>query len=78
MNIADIVTTASTRAIRGEPKPFDIIRDAIAASKNEVAALSEAEMAILYRHFMPKTARAAAGVFDASWMARELIEDPSL
>ncbi len=69
MKIADVIARTSVKT-RGEPKPFDLLRTAVANSGDgDTVSLTVDEIAILYRHFMPKTAKAKKGLFDFAWVA---------
>jgi len=74
MKISELATfiSKSPKAAKSI-KPFDMLRQAVESSgESEMVTLSFNEVATLYAHFMPKTARASAGVFDFAWVARAM------
>ena len=74
MKISEVATFIrnNPKAVKSS-KPFDMLRQAVESSgESETVTLSLAEVAALYAHFMPKTVRASAGVFDFAWVARAM------
>ena len=74
MKISELATFISKnqKAVKSS-KPFDMLRQAVESSgESETVTLSFNEVAALYAHFMPKTVRASAGVFDFAWVARAM------